>query len=64
LRHDRFTVVGTPAATEVEQRPLTDYDKCLRAGTGPGDGGGVMLTRTKAIPVKDLTAEIAYLTRR
>jgi transposase len=30
LRHDRFTVVTTPAAaTEVEQRPLTDYDNAF-----------------------------------
>ncbi|GAB2670928.1 hypothetical protein GCM10009743_53970 [Kribbella swartbergensis] len=29
LRHDRFTVITPAAATEVEQRPLTDYDNAF-----------------------------------
>jgi transposase len=29
LRHERFTVVAPAAATEVEQRPLTDYDNAF-----------------------------------
>jgi len=62
-----------PAATEVEQRsaaapagdaaPLTGYDSAFRMGLDQGMGGGLMPTRTQATPVKDLMAEVAYLTR-
>ncbi|MEV0291927.1 IS21 family transposase, partial [Kribbella sp. NPDC050820] len=36
LRQDRFTVLTPAAATEVEQRPLTDYDNAFGLGLDQG----------------------------
>ena len=42
-------------------RCLTDYDTAL--GLDDGDGGGVMATAKTTAAARDLTAEVAFLTR-
>jgi transposase len=64
LRRERVAVLRPVAELDVEQRPRSDYDTAL-GPRRPRRRGGVMPTRpaTAAKAVRDLSAEVAFLTR-